>query len=279
MATDETGRGSHGQATTRSRMEALIAAMRRPAPAPAPATYDDDRLAAAARQAMQRDAAAGEDTIDLPPAEGIPTLDHGTPAGARRRERAAIELGGRLGRYMPIEELGRGGMGRVLRAYDPKLQREVALKLLNPEVVDGLGGARMVREARSMAQLRHPNVVAVYDVEDDPRHGVMLVMELVEGCTLREWLRQRGRAWPEVLRVFLEAGRGLAAAHQVGIKVFCDVTDLQFAQKVEALGADALIAVNNEAGGHRGHLSPQALIDLLKQHTTDSLGGMSPYSD
>lgn len=56
------------------------------------------------------------------------------------------------------------------------------------------------------------------------------------------------------------------AAHRVGIKVFCDVTDLQFAQKVEALGADALIAVNNEAGGHRGHLSPQALIDLLKQH-------------
>lgn len=58
----------------------------------------------------------------------------------------------------------------------------------------------------------------------------------------------------------------IKAAHQVGIKVFCDVTDLQFAQKVEALGADALIAVNNEAGGHRGHLSPQALIDLLKQH-------------
>lgn len=58
----------------------------------------------------------------------------------------------------------------------------------------------------------------------------------------------------------------IKAAHRVGIKVFCDVTDLQFAQKVEALGADALIAVNNEAGGHRGHLSPQALIDLLKQH-------------
>ena len=58
----------------------------------------------------------------------------------------------------------------------------------------------------------------------------------------------------------------IKAAHQVGIKVFCDVTDLRFAQKVEALGADAVIAVNNEAGGHRGGLSPQELIVLLKKH-------------
>ncbi|MBL8003305.1 MAG: nitronate monooxygenase [Flavobacteriales bacterium] len=58
----------------------------------------------------------------------------------------------------------------------------------------------------------------------------------------------------------------IKAAHQAGIKVFCDVTDLRFAQKVEALGADALIAVNNEAGGHRGQLSPQELIDLLKKN-------------
>jgi len=58
------------------------------------------------------------------------------------------------------------------------------------------------------------------------------------------------------------------AAHKVGIKVFCDVTDLKFAQKVEALGADAVIAVNNEAGGHRGNISPKELIDLLKAHCT-----------
>jgi nitronate monooxygenase len=58
----------------------------------------------------------------------------------------------------------------------------------------------------------------------------------------------------------------IKAAHAVGVKVFCDVTDLRFAQKVEALGADALIAVNNEAGGHRGDLSPRALIELLRAH-------------
>ncbi len=56
----------------------------------------------------------------------------------------------------------------------------------------------------------------------------------------------------------------IGKAHNVGIKVFCDVTDLHFAQKVEALGADAVIAVNNEAGGHRGELDPQALIELLR---------------
>ncbi len=60
----------------------------------------------------------------------------------------------------------------------------------------------------------------------------------------------------------------IKAAHRVGIKVFCDVTDLKFAQKVEALGADALIAVNNAAGGHRGNIGPQALIELLRQHCT-----------
>lgn len=60
----------------------------------------------------------------------------------------------------------------------------------------------------------------------------------------------------------------IKAAHAAGIKVFCDVTDLHFAQKVEGLGADALIAVNDQAGGHRGDLPPQALIALLKAHCT-----------
>ena len=129
----------------------------------------------------------------------------------------AIELGALFGRYLPIEELGRGGMGRVLRAYDPKLQREVALKLLHARAVDHVGRARMVREARTMAKLSHPNVVAVYDVDDHPRYGVALAMELVEGTTLARWLRASPRAWTEILAAFVEAGRGLAAAHAEGL--------------------------------------------------------------
>lgn len=71
-------------------------------------------------------------------------------------------------------------------------------------------------------------------------------------------------------------------AHKVGIKVFCDVTDLKFAQKVEALGADAIIAVNNEAGGHRGNFTPKELIQLLKKNCTIpviSAGGVGCKAD
>ena len=123
--------------------------------------------------------------------------------------------GMQLGRYLIIEELGAGGMGLVLRGYDPKLQREVALKVLRSDVLEDEARARMVREARAMAKLSHPNVVAVYDVETSEQ-GVMLVMEYVPGQTLRQWLKQN-RAWQDVVRAFVSAGRGLAAAHEAGL--------------------------------------------------------------
>ncbi|MEM7153738.1 MAG: serine/threonine-protein kinase [Myxococcota bacterium] len=133
------------------------------------------------------------------------------PAGSE-----AGKIGTRLGRYVVIDELGRGAMGRVLRAYEPKLQREVALKVLRADVMNTQAQERMLREARIMAQLSHPNVVAVYDVETDPEKGVLLAMELVSGTTLRRWLR-KGPEWPDILRVFVAAGRGLAAAHAEGL--------------------------------------------------------------
>src|SRR5262245_31415218 len=68
-----------------------------------------------------------------------------------------------LGRYIVVEEVGAGGMGRVLRAYDPKLRREVALKLLRTTRRESQGVARMIREAHAMARLSHPNLVPVYD--------------------------------------------------------------------------------------------------------------------
>jgi hypothetical protein len=120
--------------------------------------------------------------------------------------------GGSLGRYLVIEELGRGGMGVVLRAYDPKLQREVAIKLLRAGVLDATSEARMIHEARAMAKLSHPNVVAVYDVELGLASGVIVVMEYVAGGTLRQWLKAP-RTWTEIIDAFIAAGRGLAAAH------------------------------------------------------------------
>jgi predicted Ser/Thr protein kinase len=128
-----------------------------------------------------------------------------------------------IGRYVVLKEvgaggeLGSGGMGLVLAAYDADLERKVALKILREGVRDGSAGAvRMRREAQAMARLSHPNVAQVYEVADDG--GVLfLAMEYIEGQTLREWLQATPRTWREVLRVFVEAGRGLAAAHAVGL--------------------------------------------------------------
>jgi eukaryotic-like serine/threonine-protein kinase len=126
-----------------------------------------------------------------------------------------VTIGARLGRYLVIEELGRGGMGLVLHAYDPKLQREVALKIVRTGALDASAQARLVREARAMARLNHPNVVAVYDVELED--AVVVVMEYVPGTTLWRWLDEATRSWKEVVDAFLAAGRGLAAAHDEGL--------------------------------------------------------------
>ncbi|MFV8755040.1 tetratricopeptide repeat protein [Nannocystaceae bacterium ST9] len=121
----------------------------------------------------------------------------------------------RLGHYVLLHELGKGGMGIVHAAYDEALDRKVALKLLRARD-SGEAQQRLVREARALARLSHPNVVQVYEIiEADDR--AVLVMEYVDGVTLREWLKSRPRSIAEVLAVFLAAGRGLAAAHAANL--------------------------------------------------------------
>jgi tetratricopeptide (TPR) repeat protein/predicted Ser/Thr protein kinase len=138
---------------------------------------------------------------------------------APRREPTIVTTPGtRLGRYLVIEEIGRGGMGVVLRAYDPNLEREVALKVVRAGALDAAAQARLVREARAMAKLSHPNVVAVYDVEHEDRvGGVVMAMEYVRGSTLRQWLEAEARSSREIIEAFVAAGRGLAAAHAEGL--------------------------------------------------------------
>jgi eukaryotic-like serine/threonine-protein kinase len=133
------------------------------------------------------------------------------------KSRTVVAPGATIGRYLVIGELGRGAMGAVLRAYDPKLQREVALKVLATDALGEEARARMVREARAMAQLSHPHVVGVYDVELESDEGVVLVMEYVAGMTLRAWLTAEPRSWREILGVLVASGRGLAAAHAEGL--------------------------------------------------------------
>jgi serine/threonine protein kinase len=107
-------------------------------------------------------------------------------------------------------------MGRVLRAYDPKLQREVALKEVSSRALGGAGSERLA-EARAMAKLSHPNVVAVYDVEEIDADRLVIVMEYVTGQTLAGWRRDSPRGWEDILSRFRLAGRGLAAAHAAGV--------------------------------------------------------------
>ncbi|MFO0755699.1 MAG: serine/threonine-protein kinase [Byssovorax sp.] len=133
---------------------------------------------------------------------------------------APITAGSKVGRYVVRSVLGAGAMGTVYVAHDPELDRRVALKVLRPELGAGPSAsafrARLGREARAMARLSRPEVVAVYDSGAwDGR--LYIAMELVSGKTLRAWLAEEKRPWREVLERFLQAGRGLAAAHEAGI--------------------------------------------------------------
>ena len=145
-------------------------------------------------------------------------IDRTTGAAAHAIDAVALRIGQQLGRYVVLRELGSGGMAIVYDAYDSQLDRRVALKLMRPGRASKAAESanRLQREARALARLSHPNVVHVYDVGTFEQH-VYLAMELVDGMTLREWLRAQERPLPEILRVLCAAGRGLSAAHEAGL--------------------------------------------------------------
>lgn len=127
-----------------------------------------------------------------------------------------LQRGAALGRYVLLEKLGAGGMGEVFAAYDPQLDRKVALKLLRSGSLSAEEGkARLLREAQAMARLQHPNVIAVHDV-GELADRVFIAMEFVDGETVAEWLRAM-RSWAEVVSLFVQAGAGLSAAHRAGL--------------------------------------------------------------
>ena len=120
-----------------------------------------------------------------------------------------------IGRFRVLGRVGAGGMGQVYAAYDPVLDRRVALKLLHAHRSEH-DSAALVREAKTLARLSHPNVVAVHDV--GVQDGlVFLAMEFVDGTTLKGWHRRPTKDLAETLDVLVQAGRGLMAAHDAGI--------------------------------------------------------------
>lgn len=124
-----------------------------------------------------------------------------------------------LGRYLVLSEVGRGGMGRVYAAYDPRLDRRVAVKVLHAG--DGpKERKRFLREAKALARLSHPNVVTVHEVEELDSQ-VLLALEFVQGSTLKGWLAKNppngNNQLRTTLRLLIQAGQGLIAAHTEGL--------------------------------------------------------------
>jgi tetratricopeptide (TPR) repeat protein/tRNA A-37 threonylcarbamoyl transferase component Bud32 len=154
---------------------------------------------------------AGDPTGGGPGEAVANTLPSAKPEPAQEFAR-----GSTLGRYVILDWLGGGGMGVVYAAYDPELDRKIAIKLLHPDGRDVEGRTRLMREAQAMARVAHPNVIPVYDVGTF-RHEVFLAMEFVEGTTLARWLKEEPRSTAEVLAMFRQAGSGLAAAHAGGL--------------------------------------------------------------
>lgn len=134
-------------------------------------------------------------------------------------EPESLQRGSHVGRYVILYRLGRGGMGVVYAAYDPQLDRKIAIK-----VMQNRGGrrdlrqsrGRMLREAQMLAKLSHPNVVAIHDVGIVDEQ-VFVAMDYLEGQTLRRWVKAQERSINEIVAAYVQAGDGLAAAHRADI--------------------------------------------------------------
>ncbi len=170
---------------------------------------DGDRmLEAAVRTLLAHDRQVG---LDFLAPVAAAALAHGRAADAKSVP--SLSVSSRLGRYHVLHKLGEGGMGSVYLGYDEGLDRRVALKVVHPGTTTR---DWLLREGQALGRLAHPHVVAIHEVGE--QDGVVfLAMELVEGPTLRQWLEGKPHSFTEILRLFLQAGRGLSAAHRAGL--------------------------------------------------------------
>ncbi|HXM35027.1 MAG TPA: serine/threonine-protein kinase, partial [Pyrinomonadaceae bacterium] len=199
-----------------------------------------------------------------------------------------------IAHYRIMEPIGKGGMGAVYKAYDKKLQRVVALKLLPPEYISQQDRRRrFFQEARAASALNHPHILTVYEVgEDDGKPYI--AMEYVEGETLRQKIRSRSLKVKETLDISIQIAEGLGKAHEAGIihrdlkpenlmirrDGYAKILDFGLAklvaQRERALAADSgqktLLRVETESGtllGTVNYMSPEQLLGQRVDHRCD----------
>jgi len=147
------------------------------------------------------------------------TLGDDLPVRFGPRSASTAVLSG-IERFTILKKLGEGGMGSVYAAYDSALDRRVAVKLVRADRRRSGGVVspreQLLREAQAMARLSHPNVVAIHEV-GEIGEDVFVVLELVDGMNLQEWLKESRPAWRQIIDAYVQAGRGLAAAHEAGL--------------------------------------------------------------
>jgi eukaryotic-like serine/threonine-protein kinase len=181
---------------------------------------DETELARFALRTLDADAHARVQAhVDLCAAcraasSALVTASRGELVESATGTRPSLAVGAQLDRFVILHELGEGAASVVYAAYDPELDRKVALKVLRSR-----GGAvdeKLLREGRALAKLNHPNVVGVYEVGNADGQ-FYIALELVEGVTVRQWAAIARRDWRAIRDVYVAAGRGLAALHRAGL--------------------------------------------------------------
>ncbi len=209
----------------------------------------------------------------------------GNGGGARPVGAPELARGATVGRYVVVERVASGGMGVVYAAFDYALERKVALKRVHP-VADREQRrelqARLELEARAMARLSHPNINAVFDVVLDREDQLYVAMEWGECGTLADWLEAAPRSQREVLDAFLQAGRGLEAAHRAGF------IHRDFKPQNVLLGADGRFRVcdfgladDSSAPGARPRPSSEQAVGTPRYMAPESFRGeqLAPAAD
>ncbi len=223
-----------------------------------------------------------------------PDAEVATVPEAPASPESELRRGVSIGRFVMIDRLGAGAMGEVVLAYDPDLHRRVAIKVLRAGLFSSSGDAavqRMLREARAMAKLSHPNVITVFEVDQMLSGQSFIAMEFIDGGTLREW-RAKAPSWQEVVDVYAAAGEGLAAAHDqdlvhrdfkpdnvlMGEDGRVCVTDFGLVGAVDGMQEDLLSSgrdtVDDSAVSGSGRISAEADVTLTR---TGSLLGTPAY--